>query len=115
MKQSRGPLCAIHQPNLFPRLSTLAKLFAADVWIALDDVQFARRDYQHRARLGPRDDPNAQQWMSLPVRSPHGRSSLIKDIRILERERSARRILRMTKQHHAAGTIGPQSTPSSVA
>lgn len=23
-------LCAIHRPNLFPRLSTLAKLFAAD-------------------------------------------------------------------------------------
>jgi len=25
-----GGLCAIHQPNLFPRLTTLAKLFAAD-------------------------------------------------------------------------------------
>jgi hypothetical protein len=32
----------IHQPNLFPRLSTLAKLFSADQWIVLDDVQFAR-------------------------------------------------------------------------
>ncbi|NED93467.1 WbqC family protein [Streptomyces sp. SID11233] len=39
--------CAIHQPNLFPRLTTLAKLFAADYWIVLDDVQFTRRDYQH--------------------------------------------------------------------
>ncbi|MFW6692959.1 WbqC family protein [Streptomyces sp. MAR4 CNX-425] len=45
-----GAVCAIHQPNLFPRLSTLAKLYAADRWIVLDDVQFARRDYQHRAR-----------------------------------------------------------------
>ncbi|WP_411977315.1 WbqC family protein [Streptomyces decoyicus] len=43
-----GGLCAIHQPNLFPRLSTLAKLFAADCWIVLDDVRFTRRDYQHR-------------------------------------------------------------------
>jgi hypothetical protein len=41
-------LCAIHQPNFFPRLSTLAKLFTADIWVVLDDVQFARRDYQHR-------------------------------------------------------------------
>ncbi len=104
MSRSRGGLlCAIHQPNLFPRLSTLAKLFAADVWIALDDVQFTRRDYQHRARLGRRDDPNDQRWMSLPVRSPNGRRSLIKDVRILERERSTRRILRMTRQHHGRG------------
>ncbi|MGC5010117.1 WbqC family protein [Streptosporangium sp. DT93] len=50
-----GEVCAIHQPNLFPRLVTLAKLFAADYWIVLDDVQFARRDYQHRARLASLD------------------------------------------------------------
>lgn len=108
MNRSRGgPLCAIHQPNLFPRLSTLAKLFAADIWIALDDVQFTRRDYQHRARLGHRGDPNAQQWMSLPVRSPNGRRSLIEDIQILERERSIRRILRMTRQQHGRGHHWP--------
>ena len=47
-------LCAIHQPNFFPRLSTLAKLYAADIWISLDDVQFARRDYQHRCQVAPR-------------------------------------------------------------
>lgn len=35
-----GGLCAIHQPNFLPRLTTLAKLFAADYWIVLDDVQF---------------------------------------------------------------------------
>jgi hypothetical protein len=33
--------CAIHQPNFLPRLSTLAKIYAADVWVVLDDVQFA--------------------------------------------------------------------------
>src|SRR5579884_3694663 len=52
-----GGLCAIHQPNLFPRLTTLAKILAADCWIVLDDVQFTRRDYQHRARLTAYDDP----------------------------------------------------------
>ncbi|WP_436849202.1 WbqC family protein [Streptomyces atriruber] len=51
-----GGLCAIHQPNLWPRLTTLAKLFAADHWIVLDDVQFARRDYQHRARIAASTD-----------------------------------------------------------
>lgn len=33
---SPGSLCAIHQPNFMPRLTTLAKLFAADHWIVLD-------------------------------------------------------------------------------
>ncbi|MDX6236958.1 MAG: hypothetical protein QOG10_1773 [Kribbellaceae bacterium] len=103
MMPSRRLRCAIHQPNLFPRLSTLAKLFAADIWIALDDVQFSRRDYQHRARLGPRDDLAAHQWMSLPVRLPRGRNTLINDVQILEPERSRRRLLRMTRQHHGRG------------
>lgn len=44
-------VCAIHQPNFFPRLSALAKLAAADVWVVLHDVQFDRRDYQHPTRL----------------------------------------------------------------
>ncbi|MFG2955839.1 WbqC family protein [Streptomyces sp. NPDC048291] len=73
-----GGVCAIHQPNLFPRLSTLAKLFAADRWIVLADVQFARRDYQHRARLAALDDPARQQWLTLPVHLPHGRPTLIR-------------------------------------
>ncbi|MEU6485676.1 WbqC family protein [Streptomyces sp. NPDC046887] len=68
-----GRLCAIHQPNLFPRLSTLAKLYAADCWIVLDDVQFARRDYQHRARLAALRDPRQRQWLTLPTRLPSGR------------------------------------------
>lgn len=103
MTQTKSRLCAVHQPNLFPRLSTLAKLHAADVWVALDDVQFARRDYQHRARIGPRSDPSAQQWMSLPVALPSGRTTEIRDVRILDSETSRRRVARMTRQAHGRG------------
>lgn len=60
-----GGVCAIHQPNLFPRLTTLAKLFAADTWIVLDDVQFTRRDYQHRTRLAALSDPDRTKWLSI--------------------------------------------------
>lgn len=93
-----GRLVAIHQPNLFPRLSTLAKLWAADVWVVLDDVQFARRDYQHRARLGPLDDPAAQRWMSLSVNLPDGRSTQIGSARVVDREACRRRVQRLTRQ-----------------
>ncbi|MEV0907289.1 WbqC family protein [Streptomyces hokutonensis] len=68
----------IHQPNLFPRLSTLAKLFAADRWIVLDDVQFARRDYQNRTRLAALDDPSRQQWLTLPACPTDARHSSIR-------------------------------------
>lgn len=91
-------LVAIHQPNLFPRLSTLAKLWAADVWVVLDDVQFARRDYQHRARLGPLDDATAQRWMSLSVSLPDGRSTEIRAARVVERDTCRRRVQRLTRQ-----------------
>ena len=51
-----GLLYAIHQPNFLPRLSTLAKVCAADIWVILDDVQFSRRDYQNRCSRPPAAD-----------------------------------------------------------
>ncbi|WP_079027503.1 WbqC family protein [Streptomyces rimosus] len=93
-----GGRCAIHQPNFFPRLTTLAKLFAADYWIVLDDVQFARRDYQHRARLTALYDPARRQWLTLPTHLPNGRSTLIRDAEIVDPARARRRI-RHTLQH----------------
>ncbi|MFF3799348.1 WbqC family protein [Streptomyces sp. NPDC002134] len=93
-------MCAIHQPNLFPRLSTLAKLFSADLWIVLDDVQFARRDYQHRARLAALDDPSRQQWLTLPTHLPHGRPTLISQARLVDPLRSRRTIRLLVRQYY---------------
>lgn len=91
-------VCAIHQPNLFPRLSTLAKLFTADTWIILDNVQFTRRDYQHRCRLATPDDPQRQRWLTLPVHLPHGRATRINDVLLAEPERSRQRLARLIHQ-----------------
>ena len=102
-----GGVCAIHQPNLFPRLSTLAKLFAADYWIVLDDVQFTRRDYQHRTRLAALDDPARQQWLSLSTHLPDGRATLIHQARITEPERCARRTTQLLAQHYGASPHWP--------
>jgi len=102
-----GGVCAIHQPNLFARLSTVAKLFAADYWIVLDDVQFTRRDYQHRTRLAALDDPARQQWLSLSTHLPHGRDTLIHQARITEPERCARRTTQLLAQHYRASRHWP--------
>ena len=80
--------CAIRQPNFLPRLSTLAKRFAADYWIVLDDVQFTRRDYRHRARIAPLDRPDLAHWLSLATHLPNGRATLIRDARLADPRRS---------------------------
>jgi hypothetical protein len=102
-----GGLCAIHQPNWLPRLTTLAKLFAADYWIVLDGVQFTRRDYQHRARLAALDDQARQQWLTIPTRLPHGRSTLIRDALIADPDLARRRTTGMLRQHFGASPHWP--------
>lgn len=99
--------CAIHQPNLLPRLSTLAKLCTADVWVVLDDVQFARRDYQHRARLAALHHPEQRQWLFVETHLPYGRSTLIRDARLADPPRAARRLSQLPAQHYRISTHWP--------
>ena len=87
-----GLLCAIHQPNFLPRLSTIAKIYAADIWIILDDVQFTRRDYQHRCYLAPAPGTALpERWLTVPVHLPGGRATLIKDALLAEPALTAKR------------------------
>ncbi|MCY0921340.1 WbqC family protein [Streptomyces sp. H27-G5] len=97
-----GGLCAIHQPNLFPRLATLAKLFAADTWIVLDDVQFTRRDYQHRTRLAALGAPQTSRWMSVPTHLPQGRQTAVRDALIADPGFARRRTMAMLRQYYGA-------------
>ncbi|MFD6967382.1 WbqC family protein [Streptomyces sp. NPDC059949] len=97
-----GGLCSVHQPNFFPRLTTLAKLFAADTWIVLDDVQFARRDHQHRTRLAALEDAERWRWLSIPSRLPHGRQTAIRDVLIVDPDSARRRAAAMVRQEYRA-------------
>ncbi|MFG3338750.1 WbqC family protein [Glycomyces sp. NPDC048151] len=89
---SRSAVCAIHQPNLLPRMATLAKIAAADTWIVLDTVQAARRDWQHRTRLADLNDPERRQWLSIETRRPAGRATLIRDTAATDPAKAARRL-----------------------
>lgn len=103
-----GPWAAIHQPNLFPRLSTLAKLYAADRWVILDDVQFVRRDYQHRCRVGAPGEAGGYQWLTLPVHLPDGRATRINDVTIVEPKTCQRRVEGMLTQHYGRSPHWPR-------
>ncbi|MGA5729504.1 WbqC family protein [Streptomyces seoulensis] len=85
----------------------MAKLFAADCWIVLDDVQFARRDYQHRARLAATDAPGRQQWLSIPTHLPNGRSTLIRDALVDDADLARRRAAGMLRQNFGASPHWP--------
>lgn len=58
----------------------------------LDDVQFTRRDYQHRCRLAPLDDPSAWRWLSLPTHLPRGRATRIDQARLVDAARCRRKV-----------------------
>ncbi|WP_084143991.1 WbqC family protein [Amycolatopsis taiwanensis] len=102
--------CAIHQPNFFPRPSTLAKLVRADVWVVLDDVQFNARDYQHRARLATLADPAAQRWLTVPVHRPHGRDTRINELLLADPDLSRRRVGQLVRQYYGRSRHWPAAS-----
>ncbi len=60
---------AVHQPHYFPWLGLVHKIAAADRFVVLDDVQFTRRNYQHRTQYPTDAGPR---WLILPVRDSDG-------------------------------------------
>lgn len=104
-----GPICAVHQPNFLPRLTTLAKLYAADYWIVLDDVQFVRRDYQHRARIASLHDTDVWQWLSLPVHLPFGQRTAIADVELTEPTKTPRRVNQLLQQYYRRSPHWPHA------
>ncbi|WP_328490849.1 WbqC family protein [Streptomyces zaomyceticus] len=100
-------MCAVHQPNLFPRLTTLAKLFVADTWIVLDDVQFTRRDYQHRTRLAALEDADRRRWLSIPTHLPQGRQTAIQDALIADPALARRRTAAVIQQEYGTSPHWP--------
>lgn len=78
---------SIHQPNLFPRLKVLEKIVASDIYVIYDDVQFVRNDWQNRILIRPFSS-STPFWICLPVNKPHGRSSRINEVMIVETEKN---------------------------
>jgi len=56
---------AAHQPNYLPWLGFFHKMAHCDVFVLLDDVQYARRSYTARCLVKQPD--GAKHWLSVPV------------------------------------------------
>jgi len=75
---------SIHQPNLFPRVTTIAKLLLSDAYVPLTEVQFTQRDYQHRFRTTDRLNHEQARWTTVPVHLVNGQKTLLSDVRIVD-------------------------------
>lgn len=57
-------IAAIHQPNFLPWLGYFYKMWKADRFILLDDVQYNRRSVTSRVKIKTAD---GEKWLTIPV------------------------------------------------
>ena len=64
LQDMRTVRVAVHQPAYHPNIYYFRKMLASDVFVSLDTVQFADRDWQHRQEFfyGGR-----RRWLTVPV------------------------------------------------
>ena len=72
-------IAAIHQPNYFPWLGFFSKIVQSDVFILLDDAQYAKNSYINRTRINTANGP---QWLTVPVLHKARAGQTIKDAEI---------------------------------
>lgn len=89
-------IVTIHQPQFLPWLGYLDKIDQADVFVALDDVQFKKNEWQNRNRIR-----TAQGWQWLTVPVLHHFGQLVNEVRINPDDSWRARHLRAIGMHYA--------------
>lgn len=69
----------VTQPNFLPWMGYFHQLFMADVFVVLDSVQFARREWQNRNRII--DRRGKTKYITIPV-AKSSQKTLIRDVRV---------------------------------
>ncbi len=70
---------AIHQPNFLPHTGFFKKIYLSDIFVVLDDVQFARRSFTQRTLI---KYENFAGWLTVPVIKKGKYFQIIKDTEI---------------------------------
>ncbi|MBF0384747.1 MAG: WbqC family protein [Candidatus Omnitrophica bacterium] len=68
-----------HQPVYLPWLGLFHKIYLADSFIFMDDVQYLEKDWNNRNKI---KTPNGSLWLTVPVSKKKSSSELLKDIAI---------------------------------
>ena len=96
----------IHQPQFLPWLGYLDKIDQADLFIALDSVQFKKNEWQNRNRIRTAD---GCQWVTVPVLHHFGQ--LVKDVRINQAVAWRSQHLRAIEMHYARAPFRDRYLP----
>ena len=72
---------AIHQPNYLPWLGYFYKIWAADVFVFHDDVQYSKQSLTKRTHIRANHHSSEKKYLSIPL-AQHSDSSLISDLKI---------------------------------
>jgi hypothetical protein len=96
----------IHQPQFLPWLGYLDKIDQADLFIALDSVQFKKNEWQNRNRIRTAD---GFQWVTVPVLHHFGQ--LVKDVRINQTVTWRNQQLRAIEMHYARAPFRDRYLP----
>jgi len=89
-------ICSIHQPQSFPWLGYFAKIYASDLFIFLDNVQYKKNEFQNRNRIKYNGKAN---WLTIPVKYSFGQ--LINEIKINHKVNWRRKILNTLRAYYA--------------
>jgi len=74
-------VCAVMQPTYLPWLGYFDMIDQVDVFVLLDDVQFAKRSWQQRNRV---KTPSGLAWLTVPARVRGRSEQRIVDVEIIE-------------------------------
>ena len=96
----------IHQPQFLPWLGYLDKIDQADMFIALDSVQFKKNEWQNRNRIRTAD---GCQWVTVPVLHHFGQ--LVNDVRINQAVAWRSQHLRAIEMHYARAPFRDRYLP----
>jgi len=64
-------IVAIHQPNYLPWLGFFYKIYASDVFVFHDDVEFSKASYTKRCMIRKEKHSTETTWLSVPVKKHH--------------------------------------------
>ncbi len=72
-------ILTIHQPEHMPWLGFFNKLANADLYVALDNVQYRHKYFQNRNKI---PGINSEIWLNVPIKKKGRRTKKIKDVEI---------------------------------